>query len=434
MEKKLGYATRQIHGGRHDLHISHAGGPCHTGSRGMAIYPTAAYVFDDCAQAAGRFELTEGGNIYTRLQNPTTSVYEERVASLYGAAGALATSAGHAATHLTITSLAVKGDNIVASPYVYGGTFNLLHNTMPKFGIETRMPNELTPEAFEELIDENTAFLFIESMSNPTCVVPDIEGIARVAHKHGIPLVVDNTFGACGYLCNPIEWGADIVIEAATKWINGHGTTMGGLIVEAGTFDWTGYKTIDCPSTGYHGLNFHKVFGKTAFVTKCRVEGLRDFAPCPSPFDSYLMCMGLETLNLRMDRIIDTTKKLADWLRNDPRVKHVAYTGLDDDPSRANTLKYFKYGAGPVINVELQGDLESTVRFVEALKLAVNMVMIGDSVTVVTHPASTTHKQMTVAEQAAVGVTPTLLRVSPGLEDVADIIADFDQAFDQANS
>jgi O-acetylhomoserine (thiol)-lyase len=421
--KKLKFATRQIHAG-----LDH--NPA-TGSRGVAIYPTAAYRFNDCEHAANLFKLSEPGNIYTRLQNPTTSAYEERIAALYGGVGALGVASGMSAILIAITSLAQAGDNIVASPYLYGGTYNLFRISLRKLGIEVRIPASESPDAFASQIDDRTRALFVESMGNPTCAVPDLEGIAKVAHDASVPLIVDNTFGAAGYLCNPFEWGADIVVDSATKWINGHGTAMGGVIVDGGSFDWGNGKfpEIDGPSEGYHGLNLWEAFGHAAFVAKCRVDGLRDFGPCPSAFDSYLMMIGLETLSLRVRHEVESTRKLAEYLRNHPKVKKVSYVGFEDHPSYANAQKYYRFGASGVLNVELTGDLDSTVKFVESLELLANMTMIGDSISVVTHPASTTHKQLSEADLEAAGVTPTLLRISLGLEDVEDIIADFEQAF-----
>lgn len=424
--RNLKFETRQIHAG-----LNHHEP---TGSRGIAIYPTAAYRFETCDYAADLFNLSEPGNIYTRLQNPTTSAYEERVAALYGGVGALAVSSGMSGILITVTALASEGDNIVASPYLYGGTYNQFRHTLRRLGIDVRIATSDTPEAFAELIDERTRLVFAESMGNPTCAVLDIEGLARVAHEAGVPLVIDNTFGAGGYLCNPFDFGADIIVDSATKWINGHGTSMGGVIVDSGNFPWDNgkYPQIDGPSEGYHGLNFYEAFGKAAFIVKCRVDGQRDLGTCPSPFDSYLMLLGLETLSLRVRHQAESTRRLAEYLKRHPAVKRVSYVGFDDHPSHSNALRYFRDGASCVLNVELQGTIESTVRFVESLELAAHMTMIGDSITVVTHPASTTHKQLSDADLEAAGVTPTLLRISPRLEAVEDIIADFEQAFAKA--
>lgn len=420
----LHFDTLQIHAGHDRANV--------TCARGNAIYPTAAYRFPSCDYAARLFELSQAGNIYTRLQNPTSSAYETRVAALYGGVGALATSSGMSAILVTITCLASSGDNIVASPYLYGGTYNLFRHTLAKLGIEVRIAAESTAASFEPLIDNRTRAIFAESMGNPTCAVPDLESIGAVAARRHVPFVVDNTFGCAGYLCNPLKWGANIITDSATKWINGHGTAMGGIIVDGGNFDWTDFPGIDCPSEGYHGLNLHEAFNTSAFIVKCRVDGLRDLGACPSPFDCYLMMLGLETLSLRVRQAVESTRRLAEFLRESKAVKRVSWVGFDDNPWHANAAKYFRFGAGAVLNVELQGSLETTVKFVEALKICVHMTMIGDSVTAVTHPASTTHKQLSEADLAAAGVSPTLLRISPGLEDADDIIADFAQAFTAA--
>lgn len=421
--KKLHFETRQIHAG---LHIDA------TGARGIAIHPTAAYHFESCEYAADLFKLTKAGNIYTRLNNPTNSQYEERIAALYGGVGALTTSAGMSAIMLVVTSLAQGGDNIVASPRLYGGTYNQFRISLRRLGIEVRFAAGETPDDFRKLVDDRTRLIFIESMGNPNCDVLDMESIAKVAHEAGVPFVVDNTFGAGGYLCNPFEWGADIVVDSATKWINGHGTASGGIIVDGGTFDWDNgkYPLIAGPNEGYHGLNLYEAFGKAAFITKCRVDGMRDFGVCSSPFDSYLMMLGLETLSLRADFQVNSTRKIAEALRKHPKIKSVSYVGFEDNPYHKNAEKYFRHGGGAVFSLVLEGDIDSTVRFVENLRLAKHMTMIGDSVTVVTHPASTTHKQLSDADMKAAGIAPTLLRVSPGLEHPDDIIADFEQALE----
>ena len=425
--KKYRFETRQIHAGLDPQ--------AENGARGVGIFPTAAYRFRSCDHAARLFELSEAGNIYTRLQNPTTSAYEERIAALYGGVGALAVASGMSSILIAITALAEKGQNIVASPLLYGGTYNQFRHSLSKLGIEVRIAPTDEAADIEALIDDNTRAVFVESMGNPTCRVPDIKAIADAAHRHGVPFIVDNTFGAGGYLCNPFDWGADIIVDSATKWINGHGTAMGGIIVDGGRFDWANgrYPQLSQPDESYHGLVFTEAFGPAAFIVKCRAGGLRDFGCCPSAFDSYLMLLGLETLSLRVRHEVESTRKLAEYLRNHPKVKKVSYVGFEDHPGYENAQKYFRFGASAVLNVELQGDLESTVRFVEALRLAAHMTMIGDSITVVTHPASTTHKQLSAADLEAAGVTPTLLRISLGLEDVEDIIDDFEQAFKHVN-
>lgn len=402
-----------------------------TGSRGVAIYPTAAYRFRSCDHAARLFELSEGGNIYTRLQNPTTSVYEQRIAALYGATGALAVSSGMSAILVAVLSLASQGDNIVASPFLYGGTYNQFRITLRKLGIDCRIARSEETEDFESLIDSRTRAIYAESMGNPTCAVPDLEALGELARRCDVPLLVDNTFGAAGYLCNPFRWGANIVVDSATKWINGHGTAMGGVVVDGGNYDWGNGKfpQIDGPSEGYHGLNLYETFGAAAFIVKCRVDALRDLGCCPSPYDSHAMLLGLETLSLRVKHQVESARKLAEYCRNHPKVERVSFVGFESHPSYANARKYYRFGASAVFTVELKGTLESTVRFVESLDLAANMTMIGDSITVVTHPASTTHKQLGEADLAAAGITPTLLRISTGLEHPDDLIEDFEQAF-----
>ena len=421
--RKYRFETRQIHAGLDP--------DAPTGARGVAICPTAAYRFRSCEHAARLFDLSEAGNIYTRLQNPTTTAYEARIASLYGAVGALALSSGMSAILVTVLSLAAEGDNIVASPFLYGGTYNQFRISLRRMGIECRIAPSERAEDLEALVDDRTRAIYAESMGNPTCAVPDLEALGALARRCDVPLVVDNTFGAAGYLCNPFDWGAHIVVDSATKWINGHGTAMGGVIVDGGTYDWRNGKfpQIDGPSEGYHGLNLCDTFGAAAFIVKCRVDGLRDLGCCPSPFDSYLMLLGLETLSLRVRHAVESTRRLAEYCRSHPKVERVGFVGFETHPSHENARKYYRFGSSAVFSVELKGTLESTVRFVESLRLAAHMTMIGDSVTVVTHPASTTHKQLGEADLAAAGVTPTLLRISPGLEHVDDLIDDFEQAF-----
>ncbi len=420
---KLRFETRQIHAGLNPQEP--------TGSRGMAIYPTAAYRFRSCDYAANLFNLTEPGNIYTRLMNPTTSAYEERVAALYGGVGALALASGMSAIMITIFSLAEKGDNIVASPFLYGGTYNLFRISLRRLGIDVRIANSESPADIEALVDDRTRAIYCESMGNPTCVVPDLCGIAEVARRKDVPFVVDNTFGAGGYLCNPFDFGANIVVDSATKWINGHGTAMGGIIVDGGNYNWNNGKFLSIAGSneGYHGLNMHEAFGTSAFIVKCRVDGLRDFGCAPSAFDSYLMMLGLETLSLRARHQIDSTRRLAEFCASHPLVKRVSYVGFPSHPSYGNARRYFRDGGAAVFTIELKGTLESTVKFVESLELAAHMTMVGDSITVVTHPASTTHKQLSAADMEAAGVTPTLLRISVGLENPDDIIDDFNRAF-----
>ncbi|MBQ5875861.1 MAG: aminotransferase class I/II-fold pyridoxal phosphate-dependent enzyme, partial [Alistipes sp.] len=342
-----------------------------------------------------------------------------------------ALSSGMSAILITVTALASAGDNIDASPYLYGGTYNQFRISLRKLGVDCRIAKSERVEDFEALIDDKTKMIFAESMGNPTCYVPDLAALGELAKRKDVPFVVDNTFGAAGFLCNPFDWGANIVVDSATKWINGHGTAMGGIIVDGGNYNWANGKfpQIDGPSEGYHGLNLYEAFGAAAFVVKCRVDGLRDFGCCPSSFDSYLMLLGLETLSLRVKHQVESTWRLAEYCRNHPKVERVSFVGFEDHAGYENAKKYYRYGSSGVFAIELKGSLDSTVRFVEALKLAANMTMIGDSITVVTHPASTTHKQLSEADLKAAGVTPTLLRISLGLENVEDIIEDFEQAF-----
>ena len=370
-EKKLRFETLQIHGGLQPDDP--------TGARGVAIYPTAAYRFKSCEHAANLFDLSEGGNIYTRLQNPTTTVYEQRIAALYGAVGALAVSSGMSAILIAVLSLAAEGDNIVASPFLYGGTFTQFRISLRRLGIDCRIARSERPEDFEALIDGRTKAIYAESMGNPTCTVPDLEALGQLAKRYDVPFVADNTFGAAGYLCNPFEWGANIVVDSATKWINGHGTAMGGVIVDGGNYNWANGKfpQIDGPSEGYHGLNFHEAFGAAAFIVKCRVDGVRDLGCCPSPFDSYLMTLGLETLSLRVRHEVESARRLAEYCRNHPKVERVSFVGFESHPSYANAKKYFRFGSSAVFTIELKGTLDSTVRFVESLNLAAHMVMIA---------------------------------------------------------
>lgn len=349
--KKYRFETLQIHAGLQPDEP--------TGARGVAIYPTAAYRFKNCDHAARLFELSEGGNIYTRLQNPTTTAYEQRIAALYGAVGALAVSSGMSAILIAVLSLAAEGDNIVASPFLYGGTYNQFRTSLRRLGIDCRIAPSERPEDFEALTDSRTKALYAESMGNPTCAVPDLEALGELARRRDIPFIVDNTFGAAGYLCNPFEWGANIVVDSATKWINGHGTAMGGVIVDGGNYNWANGKfpQIDGPSEGYHGLNLHEAFGPAAFIVKCRVDGLRDLGCCPSPFDSYLMMIGLETLSLRVKHQVESTWKLAEYCRSHPKVERVSFVGFDTHPSHENARKYYRYGSSAVFTVELKGTL-----------------------------------------------------------------------------
>lgn len=415
-----------------DTLLIHAGySPDQTHSRQVPIYPTTAYTFRNCEHAANLFELKEFGNIYTRLQNPTTSVFEERMAAIEGGVGALAVSSGMAAQLIAMTSLVSNGKNFVTSPFVYGGSFNQFKVTFKNWGIDARFAVNDTAEEMEKLIDENTRALYVESIGNPSFSVPDFDELVALAAKYEIPLVVDNTFGAGGYLCNPIKLGANIVVESATKWIGGHAASMGGVIIDGGNFNWSNGKfpQLSEPSEGYHGLKFHEAFGNLAFIIKCRVEGLRDLGPCPSPFDAFLMLQGLETLSLRVQRESDNCAILAKYFEAHPFVDKVIYPGLESCPSHENAKKYLTNGFGSVLSVVLKGEKQDTINFIESLEMVSHATNVGDTRSIITHPASTTHQQLSAEEQISAGVLPTLLRISAGLEHIDDIIADFENAF-----
>ena len=403
------------------------------------MYQTSSYVFNSAEHAANLFALKEFGNIYTRMGNPTTDIFEQRMAALEGGIAALGVSSGHSAQFLTFTSILGLGDNFVSSPYLYGGSYNQFTVTFKKIGIEARLAKELTVEAFEELIDENTKAIYLESIGNPGFVIPDFDAFGALARKYDIPFIVDNTFGAGGYLIRPIEHGANIVVESATKWICGHGTSIGGVIIDAGNFNWGNGKFpgFTEPSEGYHGLVYWDVFnpdgpfGNIAFIIKTRVEGLRDIGPSQSPFNSFLLLQGLETLSLRMERHIQNTLALAKWLENHPKVESVNYPGLESSSSYALAQKYLPYGAGGVLSFNVKGGKENAIKVVDNLKLVSHLANVGDAKTLIIQPSATTHQQLSPESQLAAGVYPSLLRVSVGLEHIDDIIADFAQALDQ---
>jgi len=408
-----------------------------TNARAVPIYATTSYTFDDAEHGADLFALKEFGNIYTRIMNPTNDVFEKRVAALEGGVAAVATASGQSAQFLTFNALAKAGDNIVATSYLYGGTYNQLKNALPRLGIEGRFAEGDDPESIASLIDENTKAVYLESIGNPRFNIPDFERIADIAHDHGVPLVVDNTFGAAGYLCRPIDHGADIVTESATKWISGHGTTIGGVIVDAGTFPWDNgrFPEFTEPNPNYHGLKFWETFGpdgvlgeNVAFAIRARVEGLRDFGPAQNPFGSFLLLQGLETLSLRVQRSADNALALARWLQEHDAVDWVSYPGLEDHPYHERANRYLQNGYGAVLSFGVKGGAEAGQAFVENVELASHLANVGDAKTLVIHPASTTHQQLTEEEQKASGVEPDLVRVSVGIEHIDDITADFEQA------
>ncbi|MBR9917789.1 O-acetylhomoserine aminocarboxypropyltransferase/cysteine synthase [bacterium] len=408
-----------------------------TGSRAVPIYQTTSYNFKNTEHAASLFGLREFGNIYTRIMNPTTDVFEKRIAALEGGVAAVATSSGQAAQFLAITNLAQKGDNIVSTQNLYGGTYNQFKVTIPRLGIDVNFAEEDTVEAFEKHIDENTKAIYVESIGNPRGNIADFEGLSALAKKYEIALVVDNTFGAGGALVQPIKYGANVVTASATKWIGGHGTSIGGVIVDAGNFNWGNgkYPLFSEPSPGYHGLKFWEVFGdegpfgNIAFAIRARVEGLRDLGSSQSPFNSFLLLQGLETLSLRVERHNENAKKLATWLNEHELIDWVNYTGLEEHEYHERAKKYLADGQfGSVFTFGVKGGFDTARTFIENVELASHLANVGDAKTLVIHPASTTHQQLTEHEQASSGVKGDLVRVSVGIEHIDDIIADFEQA------
>jgi O-acetylhomoserine (thiol)-lyase len=405
-------------------------------SRAVPIYQTTSYVFKSSEHAANLFGLKEFGNIYTRLMNPTTDVFEKRIAALEGGVAALAVSSGHAAQFIAITNIARAGDNFVSSPYLYGGSYNQFKVTFKNIGISARIAEDLNPANFEKLIDGKTKAIYLETIGNPSYNVPDFEKFAALAKKHDLPLIVDNTFGCGGALFRPLEHGANIVVESATKWIGGHGTSLGGVIVDGGNFNWGNgkYPGFTEPSEGYHGLKFWDVFGtggpfgNIAFIIRARVEGLRDYGPAISPFNSFQLIQGLETLSLRVERHIQNTQALAEWLQKHPKVESVNYPGLKTDENHALASKYLPKGAGAVLSFTVKGSKENATALVSNLELVSHLANVGDVRTLIIQPSATTHSQLSEKEQLAAGVKPAQLRVSVGIEHIDDIIADFEQA------
>ncbi len=408
-----------------------------TGSRAVPIYQTTSYVFQDTEHAARLFGLQEFGNIYTRLMNPTTDVFEKRVAALEGGVGALGVASGSAAIMLAALNITKAGQNFVSSTTLYGGTYNLFAHTFKDLGIEARFVDASNPENFAAKIDENTRFLYVETIGNPANDVADFEAIAAIAHAHGIPLIVDNTV-ASPLLFRPFDHGADIVVHSATKVLGGHGTSLGGVIVDSGKFDWNNGKFPELtePSESYHGLRFYdalKPIGNISYIIKARVTLLRDMGPALSPFNSFLILQGIETLHLRVPRHCENALKVAQFLENHPGVAWVNYPGLKSHRDHERAQKYFPKGQGAILGFGIKGGAEAGVKFINNVKLASHLANILDAKTLVIHPASTTHQQLSPEEQVAAGVTPDFIRVSVGLEDVDDIIADFDQALAAAS-
>jgi O-acetylhomoserine (thiol)-lyase len=405
-----------------------------TKARAVPIYATTSYVFDNADHAARLFGLQEFGNIYTRIMNPTTDVFEQRIAALEGGVAALGVASGQAAETLTILNLARAGDNIVSSSSLYGGTYNLFQYTLPKYGIDTKFVDGSKPEAFEAAIDGKTKAVYLETIGNPRLDVPDFEAIAAIAHKHGVPVVVDNTFAPI--LSRPFEWGADIVVHSATKWIGGHGTVIGGVIVDSGKFDWAASARFKAdfvdPDPSYHGVSYTGAFGNLAFILKLRVQLLRDLGPALSPFNAFLFLQGLESLPLRIERHSSNALAVARWLEGHPAVSWVSYPGLASHPAHENAAKYLSGGYGGVVTFGLKGGVEAGRTLINSVKLFSLLANVGDAKSLIIHPASTTHQQLSAEDQVASGVTPELVRISVGLEHVDDIIADLDQAIGAA--
>ncbi len=424
------FDTIQIHAGHQP--------DAETRSRAVPIYQTTSYTFEDSAHGAGLFALQSFGNIYSRIMNPTNEVFEKRLAALEGGIAALAVASGHAAQFLTFSTILQARQNFVSSPFLYGGSHTQFSTSFKKLGWEVRFSASLNIEDFRRHIDENTRALYVETIGNPGFHIPDLDAFGRLAESHGIPLIVDNTFGAAGYLCRPIDHGANIVVESATKWIGGHGNSLGGVIVDAGNFDWGNGKfpQFTEASEGYHGLRFWEQFGSKspfgniAFITKARVEGLRDLGPSQSPFNAFLLLQGLETLSLRMDRHVENTLALALWLKEQPQVEKVSYPGLEDHPHHHLQQSYLPKGGGGVLTFTLKDGKDAATRLVDQLKLVSHLANVGDARTLIIQPAATTHQQLSAEAQKAAGVEPGQLRVSVGLEHIEDIIADFKQAIE----
>ncbi len=428
----LRFETLQVHAGAEPAPGTRA--------RAVPIYQTTSYTFDDAAHGARLFALEETGNIYTRLSNPTTEVFERRVAALEGGVAAVATASGQAAQLLTLATLCETGDEVVATTSLYGGTYNQLKVALPRLGITTVFVEGDDADAFAPHVTPRTRALYVETIGNPRFNIPDLSGLAELAHAHGVPLVVDNTFGCCGYLCRPIDHGADVVVQSATKWIGGHGTSLGGVVVDSGRFDWGSgrFPGFTEPSAGYHGLRFADAFGSAsphgnvAFATRVRVEALRDLGPCLSPFNAFLLLQGLETLSLRVQRHVDNAMAVARWLAAHPAVAWVRYPGLEDHPSHERAARYLRHGFGAVLTFGVRGGEAAGRAFIEGVRLASHLANVGDARTLVIHPASTTHQQLDEAEREAAGVTSDLIRLSVGLEHVDDILDDLDRALARA--
>ena len=416
----MGFSTRSLHAGHTPDAASRA--------RAVPIYQTTSFTFEDSAHAAALFGLQQFGNIYSRIMNPTTDVFEQRVAALEGGMAALATSSGQAAQFLALSSLMEPGDEIVSASTLYGGTYTQFDVSFRRIGINVKFVEPDDPENFRKAITPKTRAIYGETIANPRMNVLDIERVAAIAHEAGVPLVIDNTM-ASPYLCRPIEWGADIVVHSATKFLGGHGTSIGGIIVDSGKFPWSDkYPAITQPSPGYHGMKFFEVFGGLAYIIKVRVEGLRDFGPCISPFNSFLFLQGIETLSYRMEAHCRNALAVAQWLQKQKAISWVKYPGLDSSPYRALSKKYLPKGQGSIVTFGIKGGLEAGRKLIDSVKLFSHLANLGDAKSLIIHPASTTHQQLTDAQQVDAGVSKDLVRISVGIEDVEDIIWDLEQA------
>ena len=423
--RSYGFNTRQLHAGQ-------VPDPT-TGSRAVPIYQTTSYQFKDTDHAARLFALQEFGNIYTRIMNPTTDVFEQRIANLEGGVGALGVSSGHAAQAQAIFTLCGAGDHIVSASTLYGGTYNQFHYTFPRLGIDVTFVDPTDPENFRRAIRPNTRLLFGETLGNPLINVFPFEEVSKIAQENGLPLVIDNTF-ATPYLFRPFEWGANIVIHSATKFIGGHGTSIGGVIVDGGNFQWAGnprFANFNEPDGSYHGL-VYATLGAPAFILKARVQILRDIGACLSPFNSFLFVQGLETLSLRIDRHVSNAQKVAEFLEKHPKVASVIYPGLKSHPDYERAKKYLPKGPGAILGFGIKGGLAAGKKFIDSLKLFSHLANVGDAKSLAIHPASTTHSQLSAEEQVSAGVSPDFVRLSVGLEDIEDILWDLDQALTQA--
>ncbi len=429
MSDNLRFETLQLHAGHEIDEFSR--------SRAVPIYQTTSFTFKDSEHGANLFALKEFGNIYTRIMNPTTDVFEKRVAALEGGVMALATGSGQAAQFIALNNILQAGDNFISSSHLYGGTYNQFKVAFKRLGVQVKFTEDDNADTFDALIDENTKAIYLETIGNPEFNVVDFESIAAVAKKHDLPLIVDNTFGAGGYLFQPLKHGANVVVSSATKWIGGHGNSIGGIIVDGGNYNWGNgkFSQFSEPSEGYHGMVFWDVFGtdgpfgNIAFAIRARVEGLRDFGSALSPFNSFLLIQGVETLSLRMDRIVDNALTLANWLENHEFVSKVSYPGLTSSPYHENAKKYLKKGFGGVLTFEIKGNSENATKFVDSLGLVSHLANVGDSKTLIIQPSATTHQQLSETEQLSSGVAPNQLRVSVGIEHIEDIKSDFEQAF-----